>query len=235
MAQDDRQSAAEGGAPDDALTLLKKRARRRLIGAVAVALFAAIVLPLLMDHQPAPTLKDIQVRIPNPDEGAPIPKAEIRPIAKVEPQPAPSVATPAPAPEPTPPATAAKAADKPAAKPLTKPEAKSAAPAAVKAPPAEKPASKAVEKATPAGEAPAPAAAEAWEVQLGAYAEPARVSILLAKLKEIGLPAYTEKVNTPNGPRTRVRAGPFSSQQAAEKAKVRIRTIGVDGPVAKKS
>ena len=76
------------GQPGDA-TLLKKRARRRLIGAVALALLAAIVLPMVMDHQPAPQLKDIQVRIPSPDEGVtppakPVAKSDIIPIARVE-------------------------------------------------------------------------------------------------------------------------------------------------------
>ncbi|MBU3989849.1 MAG: SPOR domain-containing protein, partial [Gammaproteobacteria bacterium] len=35
-------------------------------------------------------------------------------------------------------------------------------------------------------------------------------------------------------PRTRVRAGPFPTQEAAEKARVRVKIIGVDGPVARK-
>ncbi len=71
-------------------------------------------------------------------------------------------------------------------------------------------------------------------MQLGAYAEPGRVKVLQAKLKELGIPSYTEKVDTTNGPRTRVRAGPFNSQEAAEKARARIKIIGVDGPVARK-
>ncbi|WP_126444709.1 SPOR domain-containing protein [Sulfuricystis multivorans] len=227
MAQENRQLDAQ--VQPDEIMLLKKRARRRLIGAVAVALFAAIVLPMVMDHQPAPPLKDLQVRIPSPDEGAdrkmagtekPIARTEAKPIAKPEPK---SEAKPA-----------AESADKAAAKaenghlPETKAENKSvAAPAAVEPkPPA---------KTEPKAEVKSPVGGESWEVQLGAYAEMGRVKNLLAKLKEMGLPAYTEKVDTPNGPRTRVRAGPFPSQDAAEKARARIKTIGIDGPVAKKS
>lgn len=213
MAQEDTREANRGVRPDDD-TQLKKRARRRLIGAVALALFAAIVLPMVMDHQPAPPLKDIQVRIPSPDEGAPqkpqapakpVDKAEIKPIAKAEPKPE----------------------QKPEAKPEIKPDPKVEAKSETK--PEKKPESRSEAKA-----APATAAGEAWEVQLGAYAEQGRVMNLLAKLKELGLPAYTEKVETPNGPRTRVRAGPFPNQEAAEKARARIKIIGVDGPVAKK-
>lgn len=232
MADDDKRDDTLS----DEATLLKKRARRRLIGAAALALLAAIVLPLVMDHQPAPPLKDIQVRIPSPDEGvtqrvatAPAaprkdgakvaetavePKPEAKPIAKAEQKP-----------EPKP---AEKAESKPVAKPEPKPEPKveAAKPEPKTEPKAET--AKPVEAANGKGEG------EAWEVQLGAYQEPGRVKLLVDKLKGLGLPSYTEKVETPNGPRTRVRAGPFPSQEAAEKAKARIKIIGVDGPVAKK-
>lgn len=198
MTQEDQQSDMRGtGQPGDA-TLLKKRARRRLIGAVALALLAAIVLPMVMDHQPAPQLKDIQVRIPSPDEGVtppakPVAKSDIKPIARVESK---SEAKPEARPEP-----------KQEPKLESKPEPRPAPPAAV---------------------------GESWEVQLGAYAEPGRVKNLLDKLKDLNLPTYTEKIDTPNGARTRVRAGPFPSQEAAEKARARVKLIGVDGPVAKK-
>jgi DedD protein len=69
-------------------------------------------------------------------------------------------------------------------------------------------------------------------VQLGAYKEAGNVKLLLGKLKQMGVAAYTEDFDSPQGPRTRVRAGPFPSKEAAEKAQGRIRKIGVDGPVA---
>ena len=71
-------------------------------------------------------------------------------------------------------------------------------------------------------------------VQLGAYKEAGNVKLLLAKLKGVNVPAYTEKFDSPQGPRTRVRAGPFATQEAAEKARARIKIIGVDGPAAPK-
>lgn len=206
MAQEDRQKETRDAVQTDEATLLKKRARRRLIGAVALALFAAIVLPMVMDHQPPAPLKDIQVRIPSPDEGATqkslppaksVAKSDIKPIAKPEPKPE------------------QKSEGKPESKPEPQVEAKP--------------------EKSEAKPAPSATGGETWEVQLGAYSELGRVKNLLGKLKELGVPAYTEKVETPNGSRTRVRAGPFSSQDAAEKAKARIKIIGVDGPVAKKT
>lgn len=46
----------------------KKRARRRLIGAVALVLAAVIGLPLLLDSEPKPLADDIAVQIPSKDK-----------------------------------------------------------------------------------------------------------------------------------------------------------------------
>ncbi|MCK9379584.1 MAG: SPOR domain-containing protein [Sulfuritalea sp.] len=96
----------------------------------------------------------------------------------------------------------------------------------------EKPAT--LDKKPEAAEKPATKASGQWVVQLGAYKEAGNVKLLLAKLKGVGVPAYTEKFDSPQGPRTRVRAGPFVSQDAAEKARARIKIVGVDGPIAPK-
>jgi len=238
---------AEQDTSADADLQLKKRARRRLVGAIALALLAVIVLPMVMDREPRPVGQDIQVRIPSQDATSL--------AAKVIP--GKSLATPLPAPEPK---TVAEPV--PESKPETKaPEVVAAAPVAAvakavdaapaAAKPVDKPVSKAVEKPAPAAkpiEKPAPAAkpiekpvakppADAggqWVVQLGAYKEAGNVKLLLSKLKGVNVPAYTEKYDSPQGSRTRVRAGPFASQDAAEKARARIEIIGVDGPVAPK-
>ncbi|MDP1977107.1 SPOR domain-containing protein [Undibacterium sp.] len=46
----------------------KKRARRRLIGAVALALAAIIGLPMILDSDPKPLADDISIRIPSKDK-----------------------------------------------------------------------------------------------------------------------------------------------------------------------
>ena len=225
---------------------LKKRARRRLVGASALALLAAVVLPMVMDHEPRPVNQDIQVRIPSQDASAgfaskilpakpaatPLPpvapaadakapaeaKAEAKPEPKPESKPE---AAPKPADKPAPAKTAEKPAEKVADKPADKPAEKVAA-----AKPADKPVEKPAEAPT--------ADAEKWVIQLGAYKEAGNVKLLLAKLKGMGVPAYTEHFESPQGPRTRVRAGPFASKEAAEKARVKVKVVGVDGPVAPK-
>jgi len=235
---------------------LKKRARRRLVGAIALALFAVIVLPMVMDREPRPAGQDIQVRIPSQDAGGLA--ARVLPSKPaVSPLPAPelkSVAEPVPgAPLRGELAAGASSATPESAKPKT--AAAKAEPAAVAAKPATPPApavklpSKLAPEAKPAAEkvpnaqaaaakkppeARSAAAEGHWVVQLGAFRDAGNVKLLLAKLKELKLPAYTEKYDSPQGPRTRVRAGPFPTQEAAEKARARIKIIGVDGSVAPK-
>lgn len=55
--------------------LLKKRARRRLVGAVVFASVVAIVLPMLMDENPNPKIDDVLVRIPPPTPRSKAPAA----------------------------------------------------------------------------------------------------------------------------------------------------------------
>lgn len=52
-------------ADNDSQIDIKKRARRRLVGSAALALTAAIVLPMVMDHEPRPQSQDVQIRIPS--------------------------------------------------------------------------------------------------------------------------------------------------------------------------
>ncbi|HBF52002.1 MAG TPA: SPOR domain-containing protein [Massilia sp.] len=51
----------------------KKRARRRLVGAVALALAAAVGLPMLLDSEPRPLVGDIAIDIPSKDKAPALP------------------------------------------------------------------------------------------------------------------------------------------------------------------
>ncbi len=72
-----RASNAGGGATrrpgSDPLLPEKKRARRRLVGAIALALAAAVGLPMLLDSEPKPLAGDIAIQIPSKDKAAPLP------------------------------------------------------------------------------------------------------------------------------------------------------------------
>src|SRR4030088_486123 len=53
---------------DDA-NLLKRRARRRLVGAIALVVLIVVVLPVVLDQQPRPVPQALSVQIPSQDGG----------------------------------------------------------------------------------------------------------------------------------------------------------------------
>lgn len=211
-------------ATDDAQTDLKKRARRRLVGAAALALLAIIVLPMVMDPAPKPLGEDIQVRIPS-QEGENFAQRKIElPTPPVVAPLAPPAELPAEAvaPEPVKPA----AVDKPDPKPAVQ-----HAPATQKPAPPASADERARVEAILAGkllkpEAPA-AGDEAFVVQLGAYSNPDSASSQASKVREKGFKVFTQKVGTS----TRVRVGPYGSRDAAEKAADQLEKAGFKGVV----
>lgn len=249
---------------NDAQLLLKKRARRRLVGAVFFASVVAIVLPLIMDNEPPRQVQDVEIRIPGQDEKAFVPKFATAPVERPEPASAPVASAPVRTEVPAetsvkpsarvisvdgekPAATVTekpvKPAEKPAEKVVEKPVEKVAEkaaekPAAKPEKPVEKPAAKAEDAkraaAILAGGDSKPAAKAGGEylVLIGAFSNEANVSNLKSKLGEQGIKTFSEALDTPQGKKTRVRAGPFTSREAAEKALEKMQRIGVSGVVA---
>jgi DedD protein len=181
-------------AESEAALQLKRRARRRLVGALALVTFVVIILPLIMDKEPGPAGPPLEVQIPKQESGGFTTR----------------VAPSAPAPE--------KKAEIPPVK---------AEPLPVKAEPA-------VENEV--AKAPALAAdkaeqgrvqAEAWVVTLDAFSNAKNVQQLRSRLSAAGLKSYTEPVKTSKGELTRVRAGPFASREAAEKARAKLEAMGL--------
>jgi DedD protein len=48
---------------------LRRRARRRLVGAIVLALAAAVIVPMLLESDPKPLGDDVSVKIPPIDDG----------------------------------------------------------------------------------------------------------------------------------------------------------------------
>ncbi len=236
----------------DANLQLKKRARRRLVGAFAFAGLAAVILPMVMDEEPKQQVQDVQIRIPGQDQAPFVNKlakaapdsdeALVPPVAaeSVSPQSSDTVARKADVP-----ATAAadKAADKPEATKAEKPVEKAAEKTPAK--PAEKPtvveseahdtnrAAAILEgKAVDAASKPAANGNGQFVILIGAFSNPANVKQLQTKIGELGIKVYTEPLDSPGGKKTRVRAGPFPNRAAADKALGRLKRIGVNGVVA---
>src|SRR3954467_3095096 len=72
---------------------LKRRGRRRLVGALALVLLAVIVLPMVFDPEPRRSAPPVSVRIPGEDDSAFKPMLAPRPPAPK------ALEKPAPAPE----------------------------------------------------------------------------------------------------------------------------------------
>jgi DedD protein len=213
---------------------LKKRARRRLVGAVAFVSVVAVVLPLVMDHEPRQVVQDVEIRIPGQDEKPFAPKFAVAPVEGPAPEAKPTARLVEPVAEP--------AVDKVMEKPVEKPPEKTS----VKV---EKPIDKPAEKTQDKGSGDAkraaailsgqpaetpPAKTTDYLILIGAFSNEANVKNLKAKLSEQGIKVFTEPLDTPQGKKTRVRAGPFASRDAAEKALEKMQKIGVSGVVSAK-
>jgi DedD protein len=221
--------------PMDPMLPEKKRARRRLIGATALVLAAVIGLPMIFDSEPRPISQDINIQIP-PRDKAPAMNASpmpLPPTQATQPEAPPPEAQKPEAPKPTaadaaPPAPEAKTESRQASSAPIAPE--KAATVAV----GEKRVDSLVDK--PAA-APADAAKSAdknkgrFIVQVAAVSNKAKVDELLQKLKRGGIEGYWQKITTKEGDRFRVRVGPFSSRDEAEKMSKRIDKLGLHGTI----
>ena len=208
---------------------LKKRARRRLIGAIVLVTAVAVVLPMVLDREPKQASQDVSIKIPSPDAGAFTPKVAPTP----QPQPAPKPAEKAGAPdaksatqsEPPPQAAEMKPAPAPAAEKEKGPARPEGKPDAVKTP---------VKTAAPGENAKKVKPGEQYVVQVIAVSDAEKAKEIRQKISGAGIKSYTEVVKTAKGDVTRVRAGPFATREAAEKAQKRLQTIGFNGKVAAK-
>src|SRR5574343_1107942 len=70
---------------NDAQLHLKKRARRRLVGAVVFVSLVAVVLPMVMDQEQRPAVQDVEIRIPGQDDKVFTPKFAAAPAEKQPP------------------------------------------------------------------------------------------------------------------------------------------------------
>lgn len=196
---------------------LKRRARRRLIGAIVLVTAIVVVLPMVLDSEPKPAGREVAVQIPSPDSGTF--------TSKVAPLPAPkapdSKAAAAPAGEAP---AAAKEVTKEPVKPAAQPEKTATAATATKEPAKIKP------KAKPAKPAARPAQGQ-YAVQVIALADADKAKQMQQRIADAGIPSYTEIVKTAKGDVTRVRAGPFATREAAEKALENLKTIGMNGNI----
>ena len=234
----------------------KQRARRRLVGALALVAAAVIVLPMVLDSHPKPVTDDISIDIPA-RPATPLPKtshsnavATGATDSSADTQAGVAPDGPVAASD-----TATAAASKPIAKPESKPaskpvpvETQAQAKAAAPAPAAPKPDAKPSAPATTAQAVKPPADASAntnalskpntpaspagsrFVVQIGTFDDDTAAQNWVTKLKAAGVPAYVEHRKQADGSmRTLLRAGPFADRAAASAALGKVRQAGLGG------
>ena len=220
----------------------KQRARRRLVGAIALVVAAIVILPMVLDSHPKPVTSDIAIDIPSrpaiashkaeaqddvADTMAGMAPASAGASAAAPAQAAPNTATAGKTAPATQTAQAAhSSAPQPAAKPAAQAPVKAAA---APAQPSQQVANGAngTAAATETGTPAAPPGAR-YAVQLGAFANDATARNWVTKLKAAGVPAYTEQRKEADGTtRTLLRAGPFADRAAATDAIAKVRGAGL--------
>ncbi len=244
-------------APAQTVEAVRRRAMHRLIGAALLVLAGVIGFPMIFDNQPRPIPVDLPIVIVDKNKAKPLvmppaaantaavgaavsasaasivttesaePAAASKPVdAEAKPV---SIAEPAPA-------VAAVRAEKAASSAAEVAEAKALdakkARALLEGRPVAGSSKTAVDTAasapTPAGAKPAAAASdERYVVQVGAFADAAKVREVRRKVESAGLKTYTQVVRTAEGERTRVRVGPFDDKAEATKAADKIRKLSL--------
>src|SRR3989338_672359 len=184
---------------------LRRKARRRLIGAVALSLAVVVILPMVLDSEPKPAGQDIELSIPAPDKvGEFVPGVEASEVTGTSPFAASAVGAG--------PAAASAAAQ---AKPLAASGVGTEIPAKAQTVVAEQPQATVADK---------PASTESFVAQVGAYAGADTAKQELDKLKKLGFrKAYTEKVDG----MTRVRVGPYPEREKAEQVRQMLEKHGL--------
>ncbi len=193
---------AARAAQPESVEMLRRRAKNRLIGSAILVLIGVIGFPLLVDKQPRPVAVDLPIEIPDRNKVLPLTAPPAQPaLAETAPPPPPLPAASGPVTEAPPPARPEAAASKPEAKPDNK---------------------KSENKAT---------AEIRYVVQVGSFADEGRAREARNKIERAGLKNYTQAVETKEGKRIRVRAGPFASKAEAERAAEKLKKLDLPGTV----
>jgi DedD protein len=224
--------------PAESVDAMRRRARHRLIGASVLVVLGVVGFPLLFDTQPRPVSVDIAVDIPDRatakplvDTSTPKPlsasagldaKEEVVPDAKPEVK------------------AEAKLEPKAEAKADVKPETAMAAAAGAAAVAAVVPKSEAKPElakadakadAKPAKPTDSKDTGARFVVQAGTFSDDAKLRETRSKLEKAGITTYTQVIEGKDGRRVRVRVGPFTSRDEADKVARKIKQLSLQPQV----
>lgn len=199
----------------------KKRARRRLVGAIALVLLMVTVLPMILDDRAAKPQQQQEITITIPSQDGTDFTSKVVPVVPA-----------APLPESNPDNLVAEQAPKESANTT-----ESLPPAALgkdtnetKAPAPNKEEAKIVSQ-NAAKPALTETKGESYGVQIGVFSDMSSIAKLQQQLQALGYKSYTEKIKTPNGEKIRLRTDPVTDRAQAEKALSVIKNSGLSGMV----
>lgn len=207
--------------------IFKKRARRRLVGAIALALLMIIVLPMLLkDRTKMAPQQEIAIVMPGAssdvalNDVVPVEIDGVTAYEEVIELPTPKTAD-KPAQNGQPEKVVEVSKSKDTSKEVAKIETKS------KVATEKKPAV-AIEAAT---EVTTKSVDNQFYVQIGVFSETENVKKLQVKLNELGYQPVTEKITTDTGEKTRLRTSNFANKNEAIIALQNIKDAGLTGMV----
>jgi DedD protein len=217
--------------PAESVDALRRRARHRLIGASVLVVLGVVGFPLLFDTQPRPVSVDIAVDIPDRATAKPlVDTSKQKPLSAGAGLDAKEEVVPDAKPE-----TKAEAKPEPQveAKPKTeiKPQVAVAAAAAVAAvvPKAEVKPDVAADIKPEAKPAAKPADTKdtgaRFVVQAGTFSDDGKLREVRSKLEKAGITTYTQVIEGKDGRRVRVRVGPFTKRDDADKMANKIKQL----------
>lgn len=226
---------------------LKRRGRRRLIGAVTLGLLAIVILPMVFDSVPKSGVttakgvkQEIAINIP-PKDGLPPVVEPSMPTGMVAPTPVPSLPPAAPEAAVTPvaaPSAKPGAAVEPLKKSaLVEPAIERKLDGKMTPAPDDRVASKPMNEPKVATKLDAKVDRKAeplkdgFVVQIGAYKDADNAKSIVAQMKEAKLQVFTDTIAVKTGKVTRVRVGPFATKAKAESALAQVKLAGGDGKV----
>lgn len=214
---------------DPETTEIRRRGRQRLIGAIAIVVLAVVFVPMVLDPEPRRERSEPTLAIPAKDSVPPL----APPTKVAEAPPAPVKTEPAKTePVKTEPVKTEPAKTEP---PKTEPlKAEPSKPEPAVATVIPEPAKPAVPKTAPKEPAPLPSATptpklEGFAVQVGAFRDDDRLRQAREKLRAAKVSYYTDR--KPGTDLTRLRAGPYKTREAAEKALPAVKAAGFQGQV----
>ena len=211
--------------------LLRKRARRRLVGSVVLVIIAIIVFPMILERAPKQEGKEIEIIIPSenlPDESS----AVVAPEDSVPDTESASIN-----------ATTGSGTESNTSKEvITEAEQITEKKSDLLIKPVQKKKEQAGRAAGSKGgsennhkDKKPIVTIEKFVVQLGAFSDSTKAKHQQRSLTSIGIKkAYTETIKNKNTKVTRVRIGPFSTREPAEKEQKKLRKLGIKGVVMSK-